>query len=106
MTNRLCTPPSRVTPSGWNLNRASRTGPFASTNDGTSFRAPPSVAIATSGLTAGARPPHRGLGMTAPARVEIEARTEPIWHGLVLLEVFQARIEEAGLSRCQPCDRC
>src|SRR5207253_3226789 len=48
-----CTPPSRVTPSAWNLKRASRTGPLDCTKNGGVLCAPAAVAMATSGSWAG-----------------------------------------------------
>src|SRR6266540_2560370 len=59
MVYRSETPPSGV-PSGFSLNRPSRTGPFTVMNQGTVFVAPASVASATCGLTAGDVPPTVG----------------------------------------------
>ncbi|MGB8627948.1 MAG: hypothetical protein WCD69_00970 [Xanthobacteraceae bacterium] len=56
MVKRSCTPPSGV-PLGLSTKRASRIGPFAVTNDGTTFVPPFKVATATSGLVAGELPP-------------------------------------------------
>src|SRR5258705_3906821 len=59
ITNTACTPPSGV-PSRLRTKRASRTGPLAVTNDGTTFLAPCAVATATWGLVAGLEPPTAG----------------------------------------------
>src|SRR6266511_52120 len=59
MVYRSETPPSGV-PSGFSLNRPSRTGPFTVMNQGTVFGATASVASATCGLTAGDVPPTVG----------------------------------------------
>ena len=59
MTKSAWTPPSRV-PSGLNLKRASRTGPWLLMNEGTTFFAPNAVAMPTWGLTAGLVPPTAG----------------------------------------------
>src|SRR5262249_34181847 len=56
ITKRACTPPSGV-PSGLRTKRASRTGPLAVMNDGTTFLAPCAVATATRGLVVGLEPP-------------------------------------------------
>src|SRR5216684_111401 len=56
ITNRLCTPPSGD-PSRLRTKRASRTGPLAVMNGGTTFFAPIKVATATCGFVAGLVPP-------------------------------------------------
>src|SRR5260370_25692888 len=56
ITNRLCTPPSGD-PSRLRTKRASRTGPLAVTNGGTTFFAPIKVATVTCGFVAGLVPP-------------------------------------------------
>jgi hypothetical protein len=55
----LCTPPSRL-PSGLNLNRASRTGPFSVMKKGTVSVPPSFEANATCGFTNGLVPPVAG----------------------------------------------
>src|SRR5579871_1149990 len=50
IVNRSCTPPSGVFVPGTLMNRASRTGPFAVTKEGTVFVAPSRVATATCGF--------------------------------------------------------
>src|SRR5207302_5813923 len=52
----------------------------------------------------GTRASSRRLRVAAPARVQVEARTEPVGNGLRLLEFVFARIEEQALSRRQSCD--
>ena len=59
ITNRLCTPPSGD-PSRLRTKRASRIGPLAVMNDGTTFFAPIKVATATCGFVAGLVPPILG----------------------------------------------
>src|SRR5882757_1171767 len=56
ITNRLCTPPSGD-PSRLRTKRASRIGPLAVTNGGTTFFAPIKVATATCGFVVGLVPP-------------------------------------------------
>src|SRR4051812_36026884 len=56
ITNRPCTPPSGD-PSRLRTKRASRIGPLAVMNDGTTFFAPIKVATATCGFVAGLVPP-------------------------------------------------
>src|SRR6266571_1147909 len=56
ITNRLCTPPSGD-PSRLRTKRASRTGPLAVTNGGTTFFAPIKVATVTCGFVVGLVPP-------------------------------------------------
>src|SRR3981189_2260554 len=56
ITNRLCTPPSGD-PSRLRTKRASRIGPLAVTNGGTTFFAPIKVATVTCGFVAGLVPP-------------------------------------------------
>src|SRR6266849_9717870 len=56
ITNRPCTPPSGD-PSRLRTKRASRIGPLAVTNGGTTFFAPIKVATATCGFVAGLVPP-------------------------------------------------
>src|SRR6516165_3095321 len=73
ITNRSCTPPSRVVLSvpsglGTNLNRASRTGPFAVTKKGIVLVAPFRFATVNSGLVEGLVPPVAGCAWQ-PAQV-------------------------------------
>lgn len=59
MTNRSWTSPSLV-PFGLRLKRASRTGPFAAINHGTTFIAPLRTEMAIKGFPAGLDPPAAG----------------------------------------------
>src|SRR3977135_2904893 len=76
MTNRLCTPPSLV-PFGLRLKRASRIGPFCVMNQGTTFLAPSSVAIAIKGFVAGLVPPTLGCEWQDGHRREVEGGASP-----------------------------
>src|ERR1700730_139438 len=78
MTKRSCTPPSLV-PSGLRLKRASLTGPFAVTNQGTMFFAPLSVATAIKGFCAGLVPPGEGCAWHARHWLELKRGPSPLF---------------------------
>src|SRR5207253_4870366 len=56
------------------------------------------------GIDRRTRSSNRRLRMAAPARVQVEARAEPVGNGLRLLEFVFARVEEQALSCRQSCD--
>src|SRR5205085_5884245 len=69
--------PSRVTPSAWNLKRASRTGPLDCTKNGGVLCAPAAVAMATSGLIAGLVPPVAGCAWHPPHESRLKRAPSP-----------------------------
>ena len=77
MTKRSCTLPSLV-PFGFRLKRASRTGPFGTMNQGTSFFAPLSVATGIKGFFAGLDPPGAGCEWQDRHWLELKRGPSPL----------------------------
>ena len=78
MTKRSCTPPSLVR-SGLRLKRASLTGPFSVTNQGTTLFAPLSVATAIKGFCAGLVPPGAGCAWHERHWLELKRGPSPLF---------------------------
>src|SRR5437879_86465 len=91
ITNRSWTLPSAV-PSGCCLKRASRIGPAAVMNQGTTFFAPVRVATAISGLEAGLVPPGPGCKWQPRHWFELKRGPRPLWSAPVTVLTSAKRV--------------